>query len=59
MNKIKDNSEKVLSYMTAFVPARFTASFIATDPNWGAFSEDSELWKEPIGVRTALTITTS
>ena len=41
------------------IPALFTASCIATVPNLGAGTDDKPPRKDPIGVLTALAITTS
>src|ERR1019366_1961269 len=41
------------------MPARFTASRTAIDPNCGAVTSASDPWNFPTGVRTAETITTS
>ena len=41
------------------IPAFVTAPWIAIDPNFGAGKDASELRKDPMGVRTAETITTS
>lgn len=42
-----------------YIPALSMAAWIATEPSFGAGSDDKELLKDPIGVRAALTITTS
>lgn len=41
------------------LPARFTASLMAMDPSCGAGTSARLPRKDPIGVRTALTMTTS
>lgn len=41
------------------IPARWTALSIAVAPSWEADNGANELWKEPIGVLAADTITTS
>ena len=46
-------------YMIRNLPALSTAASIATAPSLGAGTGARLLWKEPIGVLAALTITTS
>lgn len=43
----------------AAIPARLTTASIAIPPNWVAESEESVLWKLPMGVRVAATMNTS
>ena len=48
-----------LSVAMDMVPAFSTADFMATPPSFDAGSEAKLLWNDPMGVRCALTITTS
>lgn len=51
---------KKTSLISSFlIPALLIASSVATAPNWVADSEESDPKNDPIGVRTADTITTS